>query len=101
MVNVIAIMGISAPPLCTKQLPSDTMEKAGVMALAYGFHVEDEDFQRDVRDAGISRAQYMGKDVAVRESICGWAQVMSVLAHDMYKDADEYKRRVGENAATR
>lgn len=77
------------------------MEKAGVMALAYGFHVEDEDFQRDVRDAGINRAQYMGKDVAVRESICAWAQVMSALAHDMYKDADEYKRRVGETTATR
>jgi hypothetical protein len=101
MVNAIAILGISVPPLCTKQLPPDTVEKAGVMALVYGFHVEDEDFQREVRDAGINRAQYMSKDGAVRESTCAWAQVLGVLAHDMYKGADEYKRRVGETAATR
>jgi len=101
MVNAIAILGISAPPLCTEQLPPDTVEKAGVMALAYGFHVEDDDFQRDVRDAGINRAQNMSKDGAVRESICAWAQVMSALAHDIYKGADEYKRRLGETATTR
>jgi hypothetical protein len=101
MVNAIATLSISEPPLCTKQLPPDTVEKAGVMALAYGFHVEDEDFQRDVRDAGIHRAQYMSKDGGVRESICAWAQVISALAHDMYKGAEEYKRRVGETGTTR
>jgi hypothetical protein len=101
MVNALATLSISEPPLCTKQLPPDTAESAGVMARAYGFHVEKEDFQREVRDAGIDRVKYMSEDQKVRESICAWAQVISALAHDMYKGAEEHKRRVVETGITR
>ena len=101
MVNAIATLGTSQTPLCTKQLPPDTLEKAGVMALAYGFHVEDEDFQRDVRDATIHRVQYMSKDEKVRETTCAWVEVIGALAHNMYKGAEEYKRRIGETGTTR
>ena len=101
MVNAIATLGISQTPLCTKQLPPDTLDKAVVMALAYGFHVEDADFQRELRDATIYRVQYMSTDEKVRESTCAWAQIISALAHDMYKGAEEYKRRVGETGTTR
>jgi hypothetical protein len=69
MVNAIATLSISQTPLCTKQLPPDTLEKAGVMARAYGFHVEDEGFERDVRDATIHRVQYMSKDEKVRKHL--------------------------------
>jgi|SRR5215471_9090340 hypothetical protein len=96
MVDAIATLNISEPPLCTKQLPPDTVKEAGVMALAYGFHVAEEDFQRDVRAAGIHKVESMGKNTGVRESICDWAQVMSALTHEMYKRVEEYKRRVGE-----
>lgn len=101
MVNAIATLTISEPPLCTKQLPPDTMEKAGVMALIYGFHVEDEDFQRDARAAMVDVVDHMSKDRGVREGNCAWAQVVSALAHDMYKGAEEYQRRVVETGSAR
>jgi hypothetical protein len=93
MVNAIAALIISEPPICKKPLPPDTPEKAATLALVYGYQVDDPEFRRDVKAAWVELTDRMSKDQQIREGICAWAQAVSGLAHEVSEGLAEYKRR--------
>ena len=78
MVNAAATIAVAAPPMCPKPLPPDSATKVGILAAGLGYKT-DQQFLADVKSKSVEMFDRMSRDRDIRDGICAYAQVISVL----------------------